>query len=85
LTAAFPLSQKRFLNKTIASVVHELMKKRFPWVPVLLAVLAVSYIGYAMIQPSPRKHRATRIQAQNHIAGVSFTLVNSNPATVLPQ
>ena len=63
------VSQKPiFSNKTSTSVVHEFMKKRFPQVPVLLAVLAVCYISYAMIQPAPRKLKAMKLQAVNNIA-----------------
>jgi hypothetical protein len=50
-----------------------------------MAVLAVCYLSYAMIQPAPRKHKAMKLQAVNNIASVSFTLVTVNPATVLPQ
>jgi hypothetical protein len=61
------------------------MKKRFPWVPVLLVVLAVCYISYAMIQPAPRKHKATKIQAVNSVASVSFTFITTtNPTPVSP-
>jgi len=46
--------------------VYELMKKRFPWVPVLLSALMVGYTSYAIALPHHGKKKSAKIQAVNN-------------------